>query len=190
MTTPDYQSGIFPEEKCFYCNNNNPNKEDYYQKKMYKLYDVSELFIAKSTKYYVKNIEIPRCSHCRKKQDNFFFYIFFPSLITFTILISRWLYNIENGGWNLTGAIIVAFIMSLFCASAIAFILQLLVFKFVCRIPIDDDVEKHPIVAKLKENGWTTSKPYPITSSKTDIPKDVMDPKKLIKEIEKDWGKK
>jgi len=161
-------AGNMVAEKCYYCKKYEADKDSHYTKTMYKLTGVSELIIARSTRFLKKDIEIPRCNHCHRKHDNFYIYVFIPFFIAFVIFISRYLYY-NGGGWDWTFAIIVSIIFSFFCAAFITFIINLLFFKLICGIRLDDDVDNHPSVANLVENGWLTSKPNPHNVSTKDI---------------------
>lgn len=172
------------EDKCFYCKTNEADKESFYTKEMYKLTGVSEFIIGRSSSFYKKEVKIPRCSSCSKKHSDSFIYLFIPFFIAFVIVISRGLYY-NGGGWDWTWAIIVSIIISLFCAALITFIINLLFFKVIFGIHIEEDVDNHPTVAHLVENGWLTSRPNPHNVSKNHIPSDIIARKELMKEMKK-----
>lgn len=177
------------EDKCFYCKKNDADKESFYVKEMYKLTGVSEFIIGRSASFLKKEVKIPRCSSCSKKHSDGFIYLFIPFFIAFVILISRALYY-NVGGWVWTWAIIVSIFFSFFCASLITFLINLLFFKLIFGIRTEDNIDNHPTVIHLVENGWLTSRPNPNNVSKNDIPNDITEQKELIKKMKKKlWQK-
>jgi len=169
---------------CFYCKIHEADQKKSFSKKMYKLTGVSELIIGRSSNFLIKNVEIPRFRYCCKKHENFYFYVYIPIFITSIMLIARFLFY-DVGGWDWTWAIIVSVMFSFFCAAGITFILSLLLFRLIFGIPLDDNVNDHPIVVSLVENGWRTSKPNPQTVTKKDIPEDILSRREFVRDLKK-----
>lgn len=162
------------KQKCFYCKKREADEKFSYIQTMYQIY--KRTYFPLGYSYNSRDIKIPRCSSCYKKQTNFFRILFLPSFILVSIVIL-------SMTAKTTFSIIVAILFSLFLGVLLTSLLNRIFFKIIYKIPSDSEVDSYPEIHALLELNWRKNRPDPAGASEADLAYDS--PEYIAKQAKK-----